>query len=610
MATNLQFPEVSPRFGLDPKTSTEPGWNAEYEIAVRNWCNAAYEEAELDRKGDEEIQKIGTYIDYLEGRMWQGKRPSYKSKPVVPKVRDNYEELLGLLTDIKPIMAVKTSNPDTAFVEAAKIVNKGIRSWAMSSGFESRLAMNVAWGMLTSSYCKWQWNPVLAHGEGDLESKPLGPKDLMLLKPDSVDPIQSSVCVILDRPVDYQWVKRRFPTRGFLARPDADYSTYSTPTQAPPQVNSMLWDILSDGMKRKLGSENRAKTSAFPMCKYREFWFRDWSTNTSNVPVTMGKNSWSYVVQPGKPLYPRGRVIVQAGGAVMDDVASPYFHGKYPFTMLRLNAVPWKAMGLSEIKSWMGLNDILNQILAGIIDMIKRAVNPGFFAPRNAFTDDVWQGLDFSKPGERAAYSPSAAHEPKFAPAPVLPGYVMQAYSIIEKQLEQMSGKSGANQLMGKKQVPGQDAIEALSFMRTTPVRLKSRNIEGFLESGGNLQVSNMIQFYTQKRRMTLMGKAGSASADFDWDPGTMIPAGMPPEEYLRAFRYHIKPGSLLKSERQGQLAIAQALRKGRDIDRQTMYEIIGDDDLDYPLIEQRLKKEMQEMAAMGGGPKPAGGRK
>jgi hypothetical protein len=597
---DLKFPEVPARYGEDPKApGREPEWDSRYEAAVRQWTTAAYEEADLDRRSNEELKRLGQFIDYIEGQMWKGNRASYKSKPVNPKVGDNFWELHGLLTDIKPIMDVKSGNGDKAYVEAAAVINKGIRAWAYKNRYNARLALNVCWGILTSSFCKWQWNPDLAHEEGDLEAKVYGPKDVLLLKPDVDDPVQSSLCLIGERPVSLSWLKKKYPTRGHLAVADMKYSAYTTPTQAPAHVNSLLWDVMSPAVKYKIGGQPETKASSFPMALHQEFWFPDYQTNVSNVTVTMGKGNWKYEVKPMGRLYPRGRVITKAGGHVMEDQCNPYWHGQKPFTMLRLNVVPWSVYGSSDVKNWIHLQDIMNQILAGVLDMIKRAVNPGFFAPRNAFTETVWASIDFAKPGEKAAYSPNAAHEPKFAPAPNLPGYVMQAYQIVERALEQMSGKSAANQMMGKKQIPGSDGIEAIQMMRTTPVRVKSRNIEGFIEDGGNLMVPNMIQFYTEKRRMSMMGRSGTTDADFDWDPGTIIPAGTPPQEFIRAFNYHVKPGSLLATEKRGKIMDALQLRKQGDLDRKTLFRIIDEEGLDVEEVEKNLKKEMQEKIAM-----------
>lgn len=582
--------------GEDPKTGTEPSWDPLYERSVREWTNAAYEEAEYDRKKDPEIKKVGDYIDYIEGRQWKGNRPSYKSKPVNNKVADNFWETVGLLSDVKPIMDVRPTNSDKAYGEAGQVINKGIKSWALTSDWDLRLAYTIAYAVLTTGFHKYQWNPELHQGQGDMEAVPLGPNDLLLLKP-KFD-LQSSLAVIRDEEINLGWLKRRYPTRAHLIVPDATSSSYTIEAQAPAHIPPMLWDLMSEGMRRMIGGQAQTKTSAFPTARYREFWFRDFSTNTSNVPVYMGKYNWRYQVLPGRPLYPRGRLICKAGNVVLHDGPNPYWHGQYPFTMLRLNVVPWRLYGLSDVRQWIALQDILNQILAGIIDMIKRNVNPGFFAPKNAFSEAVWNNLDFSKPGERAAYNQQAVHEPKFAPAPVMPGYVMTVYSMIEKTLDQLVGRAMASALAGKKQVPGSDTIDSINSLRSTPIRLKGRNIETFMRDAGTLLVPSMLQFYTDKRRMTLLGPGGMTTADFDWDPGTMVPAGMNPEEFIKGFRFFVQPGSLLNSEKRQKIMDARALRMSGDLSRKTFFRII-DEGLDADQEEKEILRERKAMVPM-----------
>ena len=263
---------------------------------------------------------------------------------------------------------------------------------------------------------------------------------------------------------------------------------------------------------------------------------------------------------------------------------------------------------MSDVRHWISLQDILNQILAGIIDMIKRNVNPGFFAPKNAFSEAVWNTLDFSKPGERAAYSQQTTHEPKFAPAPVMPGYVMQVYSMIEKTLDQLVGRAMAQALAGKKQVPGSDTIESMNFMRTTSTRLKGRNIETFIRDSGTLMVPSALQFYTDRRRMALLGPNGMTSADFDWDPGTMVPSKIPPEEFVKGFRFFVQPGSLLNTEKNQKIMNARALRMSGDLSRKTFFRIL-DEGLDAEQEEKEILRERQAQVAVMP-PKGHGGKK
>jgi len=46
----------------------------------------------------------------------------------------------------------------------------------------------------------------------------------------------------------------------------------------------------------------------------------------------------------------------------------------YPFAMLRLNPVIWSFWGMSKYASLIPLNKAINEIGAGTMDMIKRAL--------------------------------------------------------------------------------------------------------------------------------------------------------------------------------------------------------------------------------------------
>jgi hypothetical protein len=105
------------------------------------------------------------------------------------------------------------------------------------------------------------------------------------------------------------------------------------------------------------------------------------------------------------------------------------------------------------------------------------------------------------------------------------------------------------------------------------------------------MQKSNIFQFYDTKKRMAVLGDAGLTLADFDYDPGNLIPAMQPVDPgyhpeldanrdqkdraqfFLNLFTFYVTPNSLLalnaKSE---QLKYVQLARAGL-CDRWTLWE-------------------------------------
>jgi hypothetical protein len=260
--------------------------------------------------------------------------------------------------------------------------------------------------------------------------------------------------------------------------------------------------------------------------------------------------------------------------------------------------VPWQFLGVSELRPLVPLQDIINNTLAGVLDMIRKAVNPPFIAPKNAFSDSTMTSLDWSMPGAKATYSQLAQHKPEWMQVPQLPAFVMQVIQMAAREMDQSSGVAAVDEAVRKNQVPGGDTLEQIRETKQTPVRLKGRNIEVFLRTLGQMQVFNVFQFYGIRRRMFMFGNEGTVPEDFDWDPDTMIPAGKDPIEFARNFSFLIQQGSLLNVNRVERATQLQRLRMMKDIDRRSLYAGL-DVGVDVDEVEANLKNEQLEQAGI-----------
>jgi hypothetical protein len=298
------------------------------------------------------------------------------------------------------------------------------------------------------------------------------------------------------------------------------------------------------------------------------------------------------------------------GPVVLYDGPNPFWHGQFPFSALRLNRVPWQWPGVSEFRNQIPLQDTMNNILAGILDAVKKAVNPPLIAPDNAFGQAVKRNLDPNMPGAKVFYSPASIAPPQYAPAPVLPSFVFQTMLYAQQELDAQSGFIDMSSVSRKGIVPAADTLEQMKEGQQTLVRLKVRYIEGFLKDIGQQFVPNLFQFYSMKRRIQILGSDGLTFEDFDYEPGTMIPAGVPAEEHWRQFQFMVQPGSLLKSARMPMQALMMGLRRQGDMDRDNLLET-----LDLGSMKASIKKNLegegkefliniirQKMNASGGG--------
>ena len=580
-------------------------------IATERWMEAAYEEARYENLQDEEVKLMSKYIDYLVGKQWGGGRPSYKSKPIDNRIWRLFWELVGLLTDVRPLFQIKALRDD--YKAHADILNKCTRSWWMESDADLTLAMIVIYGLMSTGFAKYCWDPTLRNGEGDFDFIPISPENCMPLKPSDTR-LQSSQLVVYQKPMPLAWFRRKFGKDGWRVKADVRYSRFATPGEAPSHLAGSVFDMLTPQMKRIVGKPESVQDSYYPMALYREFWAKDYQINTSNVTIKMGMadSNWAYEVKPGELLYPRGRLFCMGGPHLMHDGPNPYWHGQFPFGALRLNMVPWKFHGMSEMKPLIDMQDVINNILAGVMDMVKKAVNPNFIAPKNAFSDAAWNAMDWSMPGAKAQYNPGSPHPPSWAPAPQLPAFVLAIMQLAAREMDASSGIASIAEAVRKKQVPSADTLESIKQTQQTPIRLKGRNMEVFLRHLGSMSICNTFQFYSAKRRLFMLGPSGLTFEDFDYDPGNMIPAGMRPEDHIRNFVFLIQPGTLLNVAQDQKAAALMTLRKMGDLDRKTLIDHldlgIDADKVSESIVKEKIEafalqmKAQAAQAAMGGG--------
>lgn len=600
MATN--FPSLQPRYGEDPDTGEANPWYAgDTDARIKLWCEAAYEEALGDQKGAEELKYVEEYIRYLSSDQWKKNRPSYKAAPVNNRMNRLFWELVSTLTDISPVVNVRSTDRTPELVAQEDNINKRIRVWWLNNDIDQKVAMNVVYAILTTSFGKLEWDPSVHMNRGDFMLQPLGPSSVLPLKPGT--DLQSSEAVILQDTKPVGWVMRKYPTRAHLVVPDLGISQYAFETGPPKNITPQLFNVLTPAMKQVLTKgQFKSGGSAYPMCRYREFWLKDYSVNESKAIVMIGdpNNPWGicYRVKPGEMLYPRGRLIVMAGREIVHDGPNPYWHGLFPFSMLRMNVVPWQIYGMSDMRSLRDLQDIVNSIFAGVLDMIKRATNPPFFAPRTAFNDNAWDKIDFGMPGGKIAYNPASPQEPKVVNVAPLPGFVLPMLQNVEREMDQQSGIAAISEMVRKKQVPGGDTLDQIRQAQQTPIRLKGRNIETFLKNIGMQMVPNMFQFYTAAHRGTGQNPVGDPIA-VDWDLKAMVPEGMKPYDMAMRYDFQVMEGSLLNFQRTEMAINLMRLRTTGDLDRKTYFaklSQLGMIDLDADVVAQNLIEERKQM--------------
>jgi hypothetical protein len=347
---------------------------------------------------------------------------------------------------------------------------------------------------------------------------------------------------------------------------------------------------LRGGPTSTLSGLNRAKSGAptgNEIILYKCF-LNDPSINLTGKPVLMGRPgaSWSYVVPPGARLYPRKRLIVTTERRVLYDDASIYLHGLFPATRLMLDSWPWSFFGASLIADQAPLQDAINDTFNELRDHLKKISHPPMAADAQSVPKSILQNVDTRKPGWKMQYRGMFAQNGGIQPMhdQPMPVWAFEFFQTMRTMYGELSGTAtlDALQAKGGAELPAADSIEAFMSMLSPELKMEGRQVEIALRELAEQVKVNFMQFYDARRRVTVLGDAGLALEDFDFDPGNMVPALSPGQEgyvpeldaskdranriefFRKFFTFYVTPNSLLAlNTRTEQMKYVQLARAG-----------------------------------------------
>jgi hypothetical protein len=572
-----------------------------FEQDVLDWTEDVYEEADRELAETHEFKLTSKIIDYIHGRQWSNRARYGRSRPVSNRTFRQFMEMVGFLTDIEPDFKVKFLDSINDFSEIQKLMNESmLPDWANDSDFEMDLTQVVMYGLIHSGPAKVQWNPYLNGGIGGVEFQEISPLNFMMVG--ASRKVQDAEVIITRRLVTQQWLIRRFGNVAKACRPDMEFSQLPGRDSRPSRLTPNSWQRLSPQLRKLMGKREQSAMSKYPKLMLKDFWMKDDTILQGSVSQFVGRkdSNWGYWVEPGMPLYPRGRVIMTAGGKVLEDTCNPFWHAMHPFALYRPFRVPWQLEGLSVMEPIVAMQNIINRINGGVMDTIQSSIEPTIMGPRAAFSQGGWDSIDPGAPGGKIQYNNNTPRPPEFRKPPELGNYVLPFKQDVEKEMDMTSGSSAIQQATSKKQVPGGDSLDMIFNSRSTNIRFFGRALKSFLTDTGSLVVPTMLQFCDSRHRVAKYGAKGIVANDFAPIYGNSIPKGMEPEEFVRKASFSIRKGSLLNVEKAEEIQWAFALRKEKDLSRRNLFRKLNVN-MDMAQNEQELKDEAAEQLALAG---------
>jgi hypothetical protein len=358
-----------------PALTLTPGQNFEKEVVT--WTDSLYSQVVEDREKEAEARDCQKILDFLDGKQWPSKARHGRQRPVINKFHRHFFEAIGLLSDLALDFQIKLYDKQNDFSEFEFLLNQLSVHWAQRQYFEDRLYDIIMYGLVNSGPYKLQWNSALNGGLGDMELVSIAPWNFALVGAGNGQ-VQDAEAVIYHRPVTIEYLFRKYGKVATRVKADSTYSGNdsfggTSESLRPSHISKETWSRIGENLKKILvGNQQQSASSHFPITMLKEYWLKDASVNETSESVIVGPNkngqplyNWCYRVEPGEPLYPRGRVILTAGGCVLEDAPNPYWHAQFPFGIFRPYRVPWRLSGVSAVKPWMQMSTIMNKIYGG-----------------------------------------------------------------------------------------------------------------------------------------------------------------------------------------------------------------------------------------------------
>lgn len=640
------------------------------EADILNWISEAVTEGEGIIKEEPAYGDIDKHISYIMGDQNNSERPAGLSHVPDNRLKTILNQTVAALTDIHPLFGFKTYNQQ--FKNTEDVLVKLSQAWWVNSFSDLKLAdvIKFAAGVGTG-YCEVAWDSSAMQGAGDIVLRAVDPRDVLPIRPQLNGSIQDWGGVIIRSAKSPEELRVRFPDKAHRIIADNQPSIVARTWSRARRIMSL---VISPSAVDSINASNaRNMPKRLATTDLYTVYMKDNRLCTSNQPMIMGEpnTSWSYTVYPagwdrvpdgfdsdGNPkfrraqiedskLYPRGRLIIATKRAVLYDGPNPYWHGMFPIAKLSLDPWPWTLLGLGLVHDIIPIQDALNDTLNGIMDHIKKLLRPAVVADKKSVAESIWSRIDTRVPGIKLKTNPTAGKGVEFVSPEPLPEYTFKMLEWLTGEMDYHAGTANLAALAQLNQAPGSDTIESMQEALSPVLRLKGRLLEYFLREVGEMVKANFFQFYNLPRRVQILGEAGITFDDFDFDPGSLIPAMSSQDpnyswqldkslpratraQWLhKNFTFTITPNSLLAISQMTRKLMYMQLRSMQPplVDKWTLWDVLevpngGSPPGDVQTINERLIAEQMEMVSqqvgmqmmaagggmMGGDPMGSGG--
>jgi hypothetical protein len=592
--------------------------------AKLEWLLGSRSRAESQLRNGDAYKTIDQMIDIIAGRIMadlKKTRSKKKSNISINQIKRQVREVIALLTQrIKPRWNYGTSNAN--WEDHADIMTKRIKSWFSTNMFDRKLKECLQWAVCGVGYLLPGWSrPIAGFMDTDLEVEVGGPDDVLM---DQGRSIQTAYATHIRKVLNLSEAISRMPLSRNYLKPTR--TRVSSRAQDTRKASSWLSPLLNAiGFSRTGGGDAGDTVNSFGFLgtdiEVYHTYVLDPMINLTQAPIhsdtltydmmTGAKTAstpWEYEVpylgqvleldQVGHTkiarvedcyLYPTRRLLIWTEDHLVYDGPSWWWHGRVPAIPISMDKWPWEQVGYAMATDNISIQDAVNQLLRGVVDMFNLKMDPTLLVNGREIAKEEMDKLDLREPGGRIQRSGMIPGKDVVAP-------LMESYEIPQQAPEMVQllmgvsnhlvGVADVTSLMELQQAPSADSTERLLQAQGPLATDYARELEQAITEFGYMAGWNFLEFDNTKKRLQILGQDGLSYTDYDYDFGKLLPVDVPglpigasPLQralvYGRQFSFLVVPNSIFEfTDTQDKLFKFQLWRDGRfPIDPETLAE-------------------------------------
>jgi hypothetical protein len=577
---------------------------------ILGWIREAEQEGIAFLKGNRAYEDIDKGIDIIAG-LDDDPAPESLSNVYSNRLKRQLREVVATLSNLRPLWGYSTDNE--AFKDSAQVLNQLVYSWWLGTFADRSIRQAMQWACVSTGWISPTWDPDFWYfGRGDIALQVYGPRDVLPIQMGKDLDIQRAYAAIIQQEVPLFKVCQAFPEMQDLIKAD-----HNSPSWFKQRLRKAVPRFVSP-VANSLFGEKETTTTSGPTCDIFDCYIQDLSINKTGKPIRMGLTGspWEYQVpylgqeiaadidsagnvistrqarHADCMLYPLRRRIRATRNAVLYDGPSEWWHGKVPLIKFTVDDWPNEFLGFGLVRDVYSLQCSYNKVLRAMEDAVEKSLRP-----------DVYYDPNLVDRGEVKRYDPRMGRRKipmnfqmgkgfEVQPPPEIPQYAPAHLVFIQQEIDHMLAIRDMQNLAKANQIPSAESIDRILEMAGPLVTDISRGMERSLRDLGEMVKCLFYEFYTEVRKVKVMGASGLEERDFIFSPDTLIPESFRstiyaseviPQNLARAKKnmngclFHITPNSLHQIQQMTRkLLYLQLWRDGRyPIDPETVAEAL-----------------------------------